>query len=111
MVGAVHARLMDVDDCPTLLGVTGAPGAVDCDITALRAPSPTELTPLTAKLYLRPADKLPISSLVLVAAYDPTSVETVDPAVPSSRYTLYDVTAAPPDSTDAVQVTLMPVAV
>jgi hypothetical protein len=49
--------------------------------------------------------------LVLVAAYDPTSVETVDPAVPSSRYTLYDVTAAPPDSTDAVQVTLMLVAV
>jgi hypothetical protein len=45
--GAAHATLIVEAVWPALVGVAGAPGAVDWDNVALRTPSPAVLTALT----------------------------------------------------------------
>jgi hypothetical protein len=109
IVGAVHTQLIVETVCSVVDGRPGAPAAVDCASRVLLWPSNEPANAVTAKLYKRPACRL--DAMIQRWFTVPTRLETVEVVVPSFRYTLYDVTDAPPDSTDAVQVTLMLVAV
>ena len=103
MLGALHASVMLVVFCATLDTLEMAGAAVDCEITALRLPSPLVLKALTTNEYSRPPaspDTTPPVLLDLEPSY--ATVSSVVPPSPSLRYTRYPVTAASPSFVGAL---------
>ena len=100
--GATHRSMMLLVVCVMLDSPVGAPAAVDCLKAALTSPSPAALKPLTTNEYVRPPSSPETTALVPV---DPApSYATIECKLlpePSVRYTVYPVTAEPPDATNA----------
>jgi hypothetical protein len=105
--GADHESWIDDAVWLTLTGAEPAAGAVDCESTSLRSPSPDKLTASTANLYDRPPTS-PDTSTDDAKAPRYTSVDTAAAApLPVSRYSTYSVTVSPPFSTGAVHSNVM----
>jgi hypothetical protein len=105
--GADHESWIDDAVWLTLTGAEPAAGAVDCENTSLRSPSPDALTALTANLYDRPPTS-PVTSTDDVKAPRYASVDTAaDSPAPTSRYSTYSVTVSPPFSTGAIHSNVM----
>jgi hypothetical protein len=105
--GADHESWIDDAVWLTLTGAEPAAGAVDCETTSLRSPSPDKLSALTANLYDTPPAS-PVTSTDDVNAPRCASVDTAaDSPAPSSMYSTYSVTVSPPFSTGAVHSNVM----
>jgi hypothetical protein len=105
--GADHESWIDDAVWPTLTGAEPAAGAVDCESTSLRSPSPDKLSAMTANLYERPPTS-PDTSTDDVRAPRYASVDTAASApLPSSMYSTYSVTASPPETTGATHSNVM----